>query len=90
MGILIFPVIILAIYFMLMRPQQKRVKQQREMLAALDVGDDIVTESGIYGTISDLDGDTAFLMVADGVEIKITKGSIAGLVVYSDELVDEE
>ena len=43
-----------------------------------------------YGTVSDLDGDTAFLLVADGVEVKVSKASISSLVVYGDELVDEE
>lgn len=94
MELLFFPLIILVMYFVLMRPQQKRLKEQRALLSQLDVGDDVVTESGLYGTVSDLDGDTVFLLVADGVEVKITKASIAGLVVYSDEtddeLVDEE
>jgi preprotein translocase subunit YajC len=85
MQYLFFPILILVMYFMLMRPQQKRMKEQRAMLAAIDVGDDVVTDSGIYGTISELDGDTAFLLVADGVEIKVTKASIANLVVYGDE-----
>ena len=94
MELLFFPLIILVMYLVLMRPQQKRLKEQRALLSQLDVGDDVVTESGLYGTVSDLDGDTVFLLVADGVEVKITKASIAGLVVYSDEtddeLVDEE
>ncbi len=85
MQYLFFPILILVMYFMLMRPQQKRMKEQRAMLAAIDVGDDVVTDGGIYGTISELDGDTAFLLVADGVEIKVTKASIANLVVYGDE-----
>jgi preprotein translocase subunit YajC len=85
MQYLFFPILILVMYFMLMRPQQKRMKEQRAMLAAIDVGDDVVTDAGIYGTISELDGDTAFLLVADGVEIKVTKASIANLVVYGDE-----
>jgi preprotein translocase YajC subunit len=54
------------------------------MLNLIDVGDDVRTDSGIYGTVSDLDGDTIFLMIADGVEIKISKASIAELVSYDD------
>ena len=48
-------------------------------------GDDVRTDSGIYGTISDLDGDTVFLMISDGVEIKISKASIAEMIKYDDE-----
>ena len=72
-------------YLLILRPQQKRMKEQRAMLSVLDVGDDVRTDSGIYGTISDLDGDTVFLMVADGVEIKISKASIAEMIQYDDE-----
>ena len=53
----------------------------------------MVTSSGIYGRVSDLDGDTIFLQVSDTVELKVTKESIAGLVTYGDvddELVDDE
>tara|TARA_B100000700_G_scaffold281471_1_gene332212 strand:- start:861 stop:1082 length:222 start_codon:yes stop_codon:yes gene_type:complete len=72
-------------YFLILRPQQKRVKDQRAMLNVIDVGDDVRTDSGIYGTISDLDGDTVFLMVADGVEIKISKASIAEMIKYDED-----
>jgi len=94
MGILILPILILIMYFMLIRPQQQRMKEHQRLLAAVDVGDDIVTSGGIYGRVSDLDGDTLFLQVADGIEIKITKESVAAMVNYddaeADDLVDDE
>ena len=73
---------------MILRPQQKARKEQAAMLASLDVGDDVVTDSGIYGTVSDLDGGTVFLMVADGIELKIGKANIAKLITY-DGITDE-
>ncbi|MBJ68553.1 MAG: preprotein translocase subunit YajC [Acidimicrobiaceae bacterium] len=85
MGILFIPILLVIMYLLILRPQQKRMKEQRAMLSVLDVGDDVRTDSGIYGTISDLDGDTVFLMVADGVEIKISKASIAEMIRYDDE-----
>jgi preprotein translocase subunit YajC len=94
MGILILPILILIMYFMLIRPQQQRMKEHQRLLAAVDVGDDIVTSGGIYGRVSELDGDTLFLQVADGIEIKITKDSVAAMVNYddaeADDLVDDE
>lgn len=94
MGILILPILILIMYFMLIRPQQQRLKEHQRLLATVDVGDDIVTSSGIYGRISELDGDTLFLQVADNLEIKITKESVAAMVNYddaeADDLVDDE
>ena len=70
MGVAFIPILLVIMYFLILRPQQKRLKEQRAMLNLIDVGDDVRTDSGIYGTISDLDGDTIFLMIADGVEIK--------------------
>jgi preprotein translocase subunit YajC len=84
MGVAFIPILLVIMYFLILRPQQKRLKEQRAMLNLIDVGDDVRTDSGIYGTISDLDGDTIFLMIADGVEIKISKASIAELVSYDD------
>ena len=73
-------------YFMILRPQQKQRKQQQQMLSTLDVGDDVILESGIYGTVSDLDGATVFIMIADGVEIKVAKSNVARLISYDDDL----
>ena len=85
MGMLFIPILLVIMYFLILRPQQRRVKEQRAMLSVLDVGDDVRTDSGIYGTISDLDGDTVFLMVADGVEIKLSKASIAEMIKYDED-----
>ena len=90
MGILFLPILILIMYFMLIRPQQKRAKEQRQLLEAIDVGDDVVTTAGIYGRIAELDGGTLFLKVSDNVEIKITKESIAGLVNYDEGDADDD
>ena len=87
-GLLLFPILILLMYFMILRPQQKARKEQAAMLASLDVGDDVVTDSGIYGTVSDLDGGTVFLMVADGIELKIGRANIAKLTTF-DGITDE-
>ena len=87
-GALFIPILLLLMYLMILRPQQKARKVQAAMLANLDVGDDVVTDSGIYGTVSDLDGGTVFLMVADGIELKIGKANIAKLITY-DGITDE-
>ncbi len=89
MGILVLPALILIMYLVLIRPQQRRMKEHRELLSNLEVGDDVVTAAGIYGRVSDLDGDTIFLQVSDTVELKVTKESVAALVTYEDETEDE-
>ena len=76
------PLIILfaIFYFLLIRPQQKKAKEQREMIANLKKGNRIITSGGIYGTIQSIDDTTIGLEVADKVKIKIVRGNVAGLV----------
>ena len=71
-------------YFLLIRPQQKRQKQHRELLSGLKTGDRVVTSSGIHGLISNVKETTFLLKVADNVKIEIDKSSIAGVERSSD------
>lgn len=88
MGFLIIIVMFVVIWAFFLRPQQRKVKAQQDLLANLEVGDEILTSGGIYGRITDFDEGTVFLEVADGVEIKITRESIGQRIVYAD--FDEE
>ncbi len=76
------PIIILfaIFYFLLIRPQQKKAKEHREMINALKKGNRIITSGGIYGTITSLDDTTIGLEIAEKVKIKISRGNVAGLV----------
>lgn len=84
------PIIIImgVMYFALIVPQQRRTKAHRTMMSQLSEGDEVLTASGIYGTIAEFDGETVFLAVNDQLEIKITKSSISERVVYSDAVSD--
>lgn len=75
------PIIILFVifYFLLIRPQQKKAKEHREMISALKKGDRIITSGGIYGTIVNLDETKIGLEIAEKVKIKITRGNVAAL-----------
>lgn len=65
-------------YFLLIRPQQKKVKEHQAMLAAIRRGDKIVTNGGIIGTVSKLTSDRELLVeIADGVRVRILRGMIA-------------
>ena len=79
-GILSFlpPLIImfLIFYFVLIRPEQKKQAKAREMLNELKEGDNVVTLSGIHGTIKKLKDDVVTLQVADNVRIKIERSAI--------------
>jgi len=76
------PIIILfaIFYFLLIRPQQKKAKEHREMIGNLKKGNRIVTTGGIYGTILNIDDTTIGLEIAEKVKIKISRGNVAALV----------
>ena len=83
-------VVMVAVYAMLFIPQQRRAKAARQMMAALTVGDEVLTSAGMYGEITEFDGETVFLALNDDLEIKITKSSIAERVVYADADTDAD
>ena len=64
-------------YVMLILPQQRQRKKTQAMLAAIKNGDKVITNSGIYGTVNGLDGDTVILKIADQVKIRIARSAIA-------------
>ena len=69
--------IFVVFYFLLIRPQSKRQKEHRKMLSELEKGNEVVTNGGLYGKITDL-GDTFVLLeVAEGVQVKVTRAMIA-------------
>ncbi|NND83185.1 MAG: preprotein translocase subunit YajC [Gammaproteobacteria bacterium] len=66
-------------YFLLIRPQQKRQKEHRNMVAGLAVGDEIVTMGGVLGKITEVDENFISVEVAKGVEIKVQKMSVQAM-----------
>ena len=72
-------------YAILILPQQRRAKAHRELLDALDEGDEVVTSSGIYGFVNAVDGEVVWLEAAEGVEFKISKSAVASKVAAPSE-----
>ena len=69
------------IYFMSIRPQQKKQKELLARINQLKTGDRVVTSGGIYGTVANVkDGATLLLKIADNVKIEIDKAAIASVV----------
>jgi preprotein translocase subunit YajC len=58
-------------YFMVIMPQQRQRKKNQAMLAALKTGDKVITGSGIYGTISGIDGDSVIMKISSEPQVKI-------------------
>ena len=71
-------------YFMIIRPQQKREKDRRTMLANLKEGDEVVTIGGIFGKILNLKDDVVTLDVGDKIKIKVTRSAIGNVVKKSE------
>ncbi|PXF56852.1 MAG: preprotein translocase subunit YajC [Deltaproteobacteria bacterium] len=72
-------IIIFAIfYFLLIRPQQKRAKDQRNFLDSLSRGEEVVTNGGLIGKITGLTDNVVTLEVADKVRVKVVRAQIAG------------
>ena len=80
------PIIILfaIFYFLLIRPQQKKAKEHKEMIANLKKGNRVVTSGGIFGTIISLDDTTVGLEIAEKVKIKVARANVAGLIKDND------
>jgi preprotein translocase subunit YajC len=78
--LLIFLLIPVVLYFLLIRPQRRRMKQQAELQSSIGVGDEVMTQSGIYGFITGVDDDKFWLEIDDDVQIRIAKGAIQGKV----------
>lgn len=66
-------------YFLLIRPQQKRAKEHRQLIGNLKRGDNVITSSGIFGRIVDIDGNAMTLEIAKGTQVKILKTYVSGL-----------
>lgn len=66
-------------YLMLIRPQNKRAKEHKELMNKLQKGDEIVTSGGILGKISSLDDQVIKVTIADGVEVCIQRGSVSSV-----------
>lgn len=88
-------IMILAFYFLMIRPQQKRETKKREMLSALRKGDKAVTASGIIGIVHKVvSNDEISFEIAEGVRIRILKSAIANVLDKSSslgkDLVDDQ
>jgi preprotein translocase subunit YajC len=66
-------------YFLLIRPQQKKAKQHKAMLAAVKKGDKVITSGGLHGEITGMTDDAVTMEIAPKVRVKVSRGAIAGV-----------
>ncbi len=90
LSFLFLPLILVVMYFLMIRPQRKRLREQQVLQQSIEVGQDVVTTSGIFGTITGEDGPHRFWLEIDDeneVQIRIARAAIQN-VVTPDDLVD--
>jgi preprotein translocase subunit YajC len=63
-------------YFLLIRPQQKKAKEHREMLSNIKEGDSVITNGGIHGRVVSLADDAVMVEIASNVKVKVSKEAI--------------
>jgi preprotein translocase subunit YajC len=77
-------------YFLLIRPQQRRVRQQRDLVDSLGVGDEVVTIGGMFGTIFEMNDESVTLDVGSGTRIRFVKQAIARKFVREEPETESE
>lgn len=77
MGFLPLILLFVVFYFLLIRPQQKRAKQQKQFLDNLKKGDDVVTTGGLYGKITGITDTTVTIEIAEKVRVRVAKNAVA-------------
>jgi preprotein translocase subunit YajC len=77
MSIVLIPALLILFYFVFLRPQQQRLRKQRDVMGSLEVGDEVVTAGGMIGQIIELGDERAMIEVADGVEIEFLRAAIS-------------
>lgn len=76
---LIVPTVLIIgiMYFLMIRPQQKRLKEHRDMVASIRRGDTVVTSGGIIGKVAKVDENELQVEIADGVKIKVVRSTVS-------------
>ncbi|MBI2605954.1 MAG: preprotein translocase subunit YajC [Deltaproteobacteria bacterium] len=75
--LLLFAPMFLVIYFFIIRPQNKKMKEHRAVVEKVKSGDEIVTAAGIFGTVTGVTEKVLTVEIADGVKIKLLKSQVA-------------
>ncbi len=84
-GYIFILVLLVVMWFLLIRPQRRRQVESQRLQQSLAVGKEIVTAGGLYGTITALEDDEARVRIADGVEVRVAKRAIAGVLSEDEE-----
>ena len=63
-------------YFLMIRPQQKKARAQQNLIASVQAGDEVRLHSGLFGVINEVEGDVIWLEVAENIELKVLRSAV--------------
>jgi preprotein translocase subunit YajC len=84
-GLLILAILLAAFWFILVRPQRSRAREQQQLIHDLEPGDEIVSAGGLYGTITQIDGEVLHVEIAPGLIVRMARNAVAGIVETEEE-----
>ncbi|MBI5233689.1 MAG: preprotein translocase subunit YajC [Deltaproteobacteria bacterium] len=76
-GMLPLVLLFVIFYFLLIRPQQKKAKEHKEMLSKIEKGDNVVTSGGLHGRVTSVAEDAVTMEIADNVRVKVSRDAIS-------------
>ncbi|MBI5573972.1 MAG: preprotein translocase subunit YajC [Elusimicrobia bacterium] len=84
----LMPIVLIFIvfYFLLIRPQSKKQKEHQKMLEALKKGDRVITASGLYGTVHEIQGNTVKLKISENVNVQMLKSAISAVITETTQI----
>ena len=88
--LIVMVLVLVVLYVVTIRPQRQRQVAQQTMIERAVVGDDVLTNGGIYGTITQAEGDDVVVEIADGIEVHMTRRGIAAVLPPEEEEEDQE
>ena len=90
MSTLLLLLLFVLAWVVLILPKQRELRRHNALLATLAEGDEVMSGSGIYGTITAIDGDVVYLEVADGIELKVARRAVASKVAPAVGMGDDD
>ena len=89
-ALILFPLMFVVMWLLFVRPQQRRVRAQQALLAQLQAGDEVVTSSGLIGTITAVGDDEVVVELSPGVQVRLLRGAVAQRLSPDDYEDDED
>lgn len=84
-ALIVIVMLLLLMWIMLIRPQRRKQQEQQDLLSNLQIGDEIVTAGGIYGTIAEVSETDVTVEIAPGTNVRMAKRAVAGILTEDDE-----